>query len=91
MSNEIAFKPDAAMEAATRAEFTYRITPKTITITDTTLGKLSVTKDIDAVLRKIEHWHQGSIARYRITYRSTQGIEHSVEWDGQTARVRALE
>jgi hypothetical protein len=32
MSNEIAFKPDAAMEAATRAEFTYRITPKTITI-----------------------------------------------------------
>ena len=46
MSNEIAFKPDAAMEAATRAEFTYRITPKTITITDTTLGKLSVTKDM---------------------------------------------
>jgi hypothetical protein len=35
MSNEIAFKPDAAMEAATRADFTYKITPSTITITDT--------------------------------------------------------
>ncbi|MBV8277318.1 MAG: hypothetical protein JO170_18945 [Verrucomicrobia bacterium] len=55
MSNEIAFKPDAAMEAATRADFTYKITPNTISIIDTNLGKLSVTKDIDAVLRKIEH------------------------------------
>jgi len=45
MSNEIAFKPDAAMEAATRADFTYKIALKTVTITDTTLGKLSVTKD----------------------------------------------
>ncbi|MBV8279554.1 MAG: hypothetical protein JO170_30415 [Verrucomicrobia bacterium] len=45
MRNEIAFKPDAAVEAATRADFTYKITPKTITITDTTLCKLSVTKD----------------------------------------------
>jgi hypothetical protein len=47
------------MEAATRADFTYKITPNTISISDTSLGKLSVTKDIDAVLRKIEHWHQG--------------------------------
>jgi hypothetical protein len=36
MSNEIAFKPDVAMEAATRADFTYKITPNTISITDTT-------------------------------------------------------
>ena len=55
MRNEIAFKPDAVTEAATRADFTYKITPNTISITDTTLGKRSVTKDIDAVLRKIEH------------------------------------
>jgi hypothetical protein len=38
MSKEIAFKPDVATEAATRADFTYKITPNTITITDTTLG-----------------------------------------------------
>ena len=43
MGNEIAFKPDAAMEAATRADFSYKITPNTISITDTTLGKRSVT------------------------------------------------
>jgi hypothetical protein len=55
------FKLHVTMDAATRADFTYKITPNTITIADTTLGKLSVTKDIDAVLRKIEHWHQGSL------------------------------
>jgi hypothetical protein len=53
MSNEIAFKPHVTMEAATRADFTYKITPNTLAIADTTLGKLSMTKDIDAVLRKI--------------------------------------
>jgi hypothetical protein len=61
------------MEAATQTDFTYKITPNTITITDTTLGKLSVTKDIDAVLRKIEHWHQGSIAAFKIMYRDEHG------------------
>ena len=55
MSDEIAFKLDVAMEPGTRADFTYKIALKTVTITDTTLGKLSVTKDINAVLRKIEH------------------------------------
>src|SRR6516225_7033 len=90
MSNEIAFKPDAAMEAATRAEFTYRITPKTITITDTTLGKLSVTKDIDAVLRKIEYWHQGSIAAFKIMYRVEHRGWNGVRWNGQRASFFAL-
>jgi len=33
MSKEIAFKPGEAAEAATRADFTYKITPRTITIT----------------------------------------------------------
>jgi hypothetical protein len=30
MSNEIAFKPDVATEAATRADFTYKITQNTV-------------------------------------------------------------
>src|SRR5262249_55579112 len=90
MSNEIAFKPDEAMEAATQADFTYKITPNTITITDTTLGKLSVTKDIDAVLRKIEHWHQGSIATFKIMYRDEHGVWNGVRWNGQRASFFAL-
>src|SRR6516225_5456098 len=87
MSNEIAFKPDEATEAATRADFTYKITPNTISITDTTLGKLSVTKDIDAVLRKIEYWHQGSIAAFKIMYRDEDGVWNGVSWNGQRASI----
>jgi hypothetical protein len=83
MRNEITFKPDAAMGAATRADFTYKITPNTITITDTTLGTLSVTKDINAVLRKIEHWRQGSIAGFKIMYRDEHGV-----WNGIGGTVK---
>jgi hypothetical protein len=90
MSDEIAFKPDIATEAATRADFTYKITPNTISITDTTLGKLSVTKDIDAVLRKIEHWHQGSIAAFKIMYRDEHGVWNGVQWNAQRASLCAL-
>ena len=91
MSNEICFKPDVATEAATRADFTYKITPNTITITDTTLGKLSVTKDIDAVLRKIEYWHQGSVAKFKIMCRDGKGFWHGIRWDGKTASSFSLE
>ena len=90
MRNEIAFKPDAITEAATRADFTYKIRPNTITITDTTLGRLSVTKDIDAVLRKIEHWHQGSIAGFKIMHRDEHRVWHGVRWNGQRASLFAL-
>ena len=90
MSNEIVFKPNVAMEAATRADFTYKITPNTISITDTTLGKLSVTKDIDALLRKIEYWHQGSIAAFKIMYRDENGVWNGVRWNGQRAALLAL-
>jgi hypothetical protein len=73
-----------------QADFTYAMTPKTVTIQDTGKGKKSVTDDLEAVLRKIEYWHQGSIARFRISYMSAPGTEHKVEWDGQTVRVRPL-
>ena len=74
MRNEICFNLDVAGEAATRADFTYNITPNTITIADTALGKVSVTKDIDAVLRKIEYWHQASIAAFKIRYHDEHGV-----------------
>ena len=47
------FKP--VLKPRTKADFTYSITPKTISIIETTKGKLSVTNDIDAVLHKIEY------------------------------------
>jgi hypothetical protein len=73
--------------AACQADFTYTMTPDAVKIQDSGKGKKSVADDLEAVLRKIEHWHQGSIARYRISYRSTQGTEHLVDWDGKTARL----
>ncbi|MBV8641754.1 MAG: hypothetical protein JO070_10210 [Verrucomicrobia bacterium] len=81
--------PDLANQfnpLACRADFTYSMTPAAVEIQDTGKGKKSVADDLEAVLRKIEYWHQGSIARYRISYVSTQGTEHLVEWDGKVAR-----
>jgi len=82
--------PDLANQfnpVACQADFTYSMTPRTVTIQDTGKGKKSVGDDLEAVLLKIEYWHQGSIARFRISYLSAKGTEHLVEWDGQTARV----
>jgi len=72
---------------ACQAGFTYSMTPKTVTIQDTGKGKKCVADDLEAVLRKIEYWHQGSLASYRISYQCTQGTERPVVWDGKTARV----
>jgi hypothetical protein len=41
--------------------------------------------DLEAVLRKIEGWHQGSIAGFLISYRDTQGAWHQVFWNGKEA------
>jgi hypothetical protein len=35
------------------------MTPATVKIQDTGKGKKSVADDLEAVLRKIEYWHQG--------------------------------
>ena len=75
--------------SACQADFTYTITPVTVEILDTGKGKKAVADDLEAVLRRIEYWHQGSIARYRISYRSSLGAEHFIEWDGKMARVSA--
>jgi hypothetical protein len=70
-------------EPGTRAEFTYHMTPATITITDR--GNISVGKDLEAVLRKIEYWHQAPFTKFRIMARQGQGAWHGVRWDGKTA------
>ena len=67
MSNhEISFNTKLSDPIRTRADFTYKITPEVISIVDTGLGKCPVNEDIEAVLRKIEYWHQGSITSFKI-------------------------
>jgi hypothetical protein len=82
------FKP--VQKPTTQADFTYKITPNTIAIADTGKGSRSVTNDIEAVLRKIEYWHQGSIAAFRIMYRDENGVWDGVRWDGQHPAFFAL-
>jgi hypothetical protein len=77
----IDFKPGD--QPGTRAEFSYHMTPATITITGK--GSISVGKDLEAVLRKIEYWHQAPVTKFRIMARQGQGTWHGVRWDGKTA------
>jgi hypothetical protein len=92
MSNhEITFNTDLSEPPRTRADFTYKTTSEVILIVDTGLGQRSVTEDIEAVLRKLEHWHQGSIAKFKIMCRDGKGFWHAVRWDGKTASLFALQ
>ena len=70
-----------------QSDFTYSMTVKAIKIQDTGKGKKSVAGDPGAVLRKIERWHQGSIAAYFISYRD---MEPGIRSRG-TARKRPRE
>ena len=77
----------SAGEPGTRAEFTYHMTPTIISITGK--GRLSVGKDLEAVLRKIEYWHeywhQDPVTKFRIMARQGQGTWHGVRWNGKRA------
>jgi len=72
----------STIESVTRADFTYH-SPMVISIVDTGLGKCSVAQDIEVVLRKVEYWHQGSIAKLKIMFRDGKGFWHCVRWDGK--------
>ena len=88
--HEISFDRSLSDSIRPQADFTYNITPAVISITDTGLGKRSVTEDIEAVLRKIEQWHQGSITRFKIICRDGKGFWHGVRWDGKIGSCFAL-
>ena len=62
---------------------------KTIKIHDTGTGLKSVKDDLEAVLKKIEGWHQGSIAEFLISYRDTDGVWHQISWDGKEPTEKA--
>jgi hypothetical protein len=77
----IDFKP--ASDPGARAEFTYHMTPATIMITG--IGSISVGRDLEAVLHKIEYWHQAPATKFRIMARQGRGAWHGVRCDGKTA------
>jgi hypothetical protein len=50
-----------------QADFTYTMNLNVVKIHETGKGLKSVADDLEAVLRKIERWHQRSIAGYSIS------------------------
>lgn len=59
-------------QIGTQANFTYSISGNVISIVDLNLGNRSVTNDIENVLRKIEHYHQGPITKFKLMYRDSE-------------------
>jgi hypothetical protein len=85
--------PDPAHQlnrSVCQADFSYTMTLDLIKIVDLNLGNKSVTNDIENVLRKIEGWHQGSIAGFKIMYRDSDGYWDGINWNGQHATFFAL-
>jgi hypothetical protein len=89
-SHEISFNTKLSEQVRTRADFTYKITPTVISIFDPGVGSRPVTEDIEAVLRKIEYWHQGSINSFKIMCRDGKGFWHGVRLDDKTTSIFAL-
>jgi hypothetical protein len=69
------------------ADFKYSMRGKVISITY--LGAGSINQEIGRILRRIEHWHQGSIKSYRLLYQDAAGLGGEVTWDGEKAEVVA--
>lgn len=61
-----------------------------IKIGDTGKGMKSVSDNLEAVLRKIEHRHQGSIVGYHISYQNSQGTEHVVKWVAKKCKCSGM-
>jgi hypothetical protein len=76
------FNTRLSKQVKTSADFTYKISPTVISITDTAM--------FEAVLHKIEDWHQGSIRSFKIMSRDGKGFWHEVRWDGKTASFFTL-
>jgi hypothetical protein len=53
-------------------DFRYSMQGKVISITY--FGAGSVHEGIGRILRRIEHWHQGSIKSYKILYQDADGL-----------------
>jgi hypothetical protein len=89
------YTPDSSVTAhsdvVSEANFKYTIRGDVISIVDLDLGCKSVTNDMENVLRRIEYYHQGSIARFSIIYRDSKGIWDQVNWDGEQVSFSPLD
>ena len=72
-------------ESTAVADFKYSMSGKVISITY--LGTGSIHEEIGRILRRIEHWHQGSVNSFRILYQDADGLGSEVKWDGENAEV----
>ena len=63
---------------------------KEIKIQDTGKGRKSVAEDLEAVLKKIEGFHQGSIAGFLISYRDTNRVWYRLSWNGEQATEKEV-
>jgi hypothetical protein len=68
-----------------RADFKYSMSGKVISVTY--LGTGSIHEEIERILRRIEHWHQGSIKSFRILYQDAAGLGGEVKWDGENGEI----
>jgi hypothetical protein len=87
----MSFDPASQLNlSACEADFSYAITVNTIEIQGTGKGTKSLADDLEAVLRKIEGWHQGSIVGFKISYRDTEGLEHEVPIAINTLKSKSI-
>ena len=74
-------------DSTSATDFKYSMSGKVISITY--LGTGSIHEEIGRMLRRIEHWHQGSVKSFRILYKDADGLGGEVRWDGENAEVIA--
>ena len=74
-------------DSTSATDFKYSMSGKVISITY--LGAGSIHEEIGRMLRRIEHWQQGSIKSFRILYQDADGLGGEVKWDGEKAEFVA--
>jgi hypothetical protein len=72
---------------SSQADFTYSITPTALVIKDTGKGAKTVLEDLPALLRRIEHWHQDSVAHLKLTGVDTE-IRRAERWPLKSLETR---
>jgi hypothetical protein len=50
---------------------------------------LCLSRRVQRILRRIEHWHQGSIKSFRIVYQDSTGLGGEVKWDRENGEIVA--
>jgi hypothetical protein len=70
-----------ASEARFSRRYTVSSGPGLIAITY--LGTGSIHEEIERILRRIEHWHQGSTKSFRILFQDSAGLGGEVKWDAE--------